>query len=73
MALRARKKRASARNKRDGGHYRMEMAMEPDEKHRNKGTRLERDLNSLFFEDEDQYWPKGWWSDPDEEEEDDEE
>jgi hypothetical protein len=41
--------------------------MEPDEKHKNKGTQLERALNSLFFEDEDSFWPDGWWGEEEEE------
>lgn len=43
--------------------------MGPDEKHRNKGAQLEHDLNSLFFENEDECWPAGWWNNTDEGEE----
>lgn len=61
------KKKTCPWNKRDGGHYRNGAGMEPDDKHRNKGSRLEHDLDSLFFENEDEYWPQGWWTDVDEE------
>ena len=47
--------------------------MEPDDKHRNKGARLERDLDSLFFENEDEYWPEGWWTDKGEEDDEEQE